>query len=195
MQRAASGKRLKLILGITGASGSLYALHLIKQLEVLKDQLSDVSIVFSDCAKQVWNYELSGVPQEFSFPVFSNHDFFVPFASGSSAYDAMIVCPCSMGTLGRIASGVSSDLITRSADVMLKERRKLLLVTRETPLNLIHINNMKTITEAGGIILPASPSFYNRPETIEGLVNTVIERILQQIGLDFNSFRWGVSSK
>ena len=114
-----------------------------------------------------------------------------PFASGSAKYGAMIICPCSMGTLGRIAAGTSEDLTTRAADVMLKERRKLVLVTRDTPLNLIHINNMKIITEAGGIICPASPSFYSRPQTMEQLAATVVDRVIDLVGLTQKTYRWG----
>ena len=113
-----------------------------------------------------------------------------PFASGSAKYNIMVICPCSMGTLARIASGISNDLISRAADVILKERRKLILVTRDTPLSLIHINNMKTITEAGGIILPASPSFYSKPKTFEELAATVVDRIIDMIGLEQKTFRW-----
>ncbi|HMT30761.1 MAG TPA: UbiX family flavin prenyltransferase, partial [Bacteroidia bacterium] len=108
-------------------------------------------------------------------------------------YGAMIVCPCSMGTLGRIASGISNDLTTRAADVILKERRKLVLVTRDTPLNLIHINNMKTVTEAGGILCPASPSFYSRPQTMEELAGTVIDRVIDLVGLQHTTYRWNES--
>ena len=114
-----------------------------------------------------------------------------PFASGSAGFDTMIVCPCSMGTLGRIASGVSDDLITRSADVILKERRKLILVVRETPYSLIHINNMKTVTEAGGIICPATPSFYSLPKTAEEIAGTVINRVIDLVGFENDSYRWG----
>jgi 4-hydroxy-3-polyprenylbenzoate decarboxylase len=114
-----------------------------------------------------------------------------PFASGSAGFDTMIVCPCSMGTLGRVASGVSDDLITRAADVILKERRKLILLVRETPYNLIHINNMKTISEAGGIICPATPSFYSLPKTIEEVAATVINRVIDLVGFDYESYQWG----
>jgi 4-hydroxy-3-polyprenylbenzoate decarboxylase len=121
-------------------------------------------------------------------------DFMAPFASGSGKYDAMIICPCSMGTLGRIASGVSDDLMTRASDVMLKERRKLILVVRETPYNLIHINNMKTITEAGGIICPATPSFYSRPQNMEQLAATVTDRALELAGITLpDTYSWGSS--
>ena len=116
-----------------------------------------------------------------------------PFASGSAQYDTMIICPCSMGTLARIAQGVSNDLTTRAADVILKERRKLILVTRETPLSLIHIENMKTITLSGGIILPASPSFYSRPDSIDSLASTVIDRVLDLAGIENVTYRWSDS--
>ena len=114
-----------------------------------------------------------------------------PFASGSARYDTMIVCPCSMGLMARIAMGISNDLITRAADVVLKERRRLIVVPRETPLSLIHINNMKAITEAGGIICPAVPSFYSQPQTIEAVVATVVDRVLDLADFDVKSYRWG----
>ena len=117
-----------------------------------------------------------------------------PFASGSGQYNIMIIAPCSMGTLGRIASGVSSDLITRAADVVLKERRKLICVVRDTPYNLVHIKNMETVTLSGGIICPATPSFYSRPKTIEELGATVVEGVIDLAGFDSKSFRWGANS-
>src|SRR6476469_9375377 len=142
------GKR-KLVVAITGASGAIYAKILLKKLESIKHQIEDVGIIMSDNAKDVWKYELDDDSyQEFSFKFYDKNDFMAPFASGSAKFDTMIIIPCSMGTLGRIASGISNDLTTRAADVILKERRKLILVARDTPLNLIHINNMKTITEA-----------------------------------------------
>jgi len=122
---------------------------------------------------------------------YDNKDFYAPFASGSSTFDTMIICPSSMGMLGRIANGVADDLITRAADVMLKERRKLIIVPRETPYNLIHINNMKLLTEAGAVILPATPSFYSRPKNIDELVLTVVDRIMDQAGFNINTGRWG----
>ena len=118
-------------------------------------------------------------------------DFMAPFASGSANYKTMIICPCSMGTMGRIASGISNDLTTRAADVILKERRKLIIVARETPYNLIHINNMKKITEAGGIICPATPSFYSNPNTFEELAATVIDRVITLTELEHKSYSWG----
>jgi flavin prenyltransferase len=174
---------MKIIIGITGASGAIYAKALIDQLILYPSQVSEVGIIFSDTGKQVWEYELGKATDWVPFRIYSKLDFNAPFASGSSDYDALIICPCSMGTLGRIANGISDDLLIRSADVMLKERRKLILVTRETPLNLIHINNMKAVTEAGGIVMPASPSFYSHPETIDDLVLTVVERILTLAGI------------
>ena len=145
----------------------------------------------SDNAKDVWEYELGDTSwNELPFTIYGKKDFFAPFASGSARFDTMVICPCSMGTMGRIAGGISDDLITRAADVVLKERRKLILVSRDTPLNLIHINNMKTVTEAGGIICPASPSFYSRPTDLEALAATVVDRVIDLIGLELDTYRW-----
>jgi flavin prenyltransferase len=182
---------MKLVVAITGASGSIYAKTLLARLVALNDQLADVAVIFSDKGRDVWEYEIGSKPEIIPFRIYNRDDFYAPFASGSAGYDALIVCPCSMGTLGRIAHGVSDDLVTRTADVMLKERRKLILVTRECPLSLIHINNMKLVTEAGGIICPASPSFYSKPQSIEELVGTVSDRVLQLAGFRLNSFSWG----
>lgn len=184
-------KKHKIILAITGASGSIYASLLLNELQKLKSQIAKVDIVFSTNAKEIWNDELGEITIDKNyFKEYSDKDFYAPFASGSAKYDAMIVCPCSMGTLGRIATGISDSLITRAADVMLKERRKLILVTRETPLSLIHLNNMKLLTESGAIILPANPSFYSKPKTIEQLAMTVVDRIIDIVGLENESFRW-----
>jgi 4-hydroxy-3-polyprenylbenzoate decarboxylase len=182
----------KIALAITGASGSIYARLLLQKLEQLKDQITELSLIMTDNAKQVWQTEL-GDDHYNNYPAryFSTKDFTAPFASGSAKYDAMIVVPCSMGTLGRIASGVSNDLITRGADVMLKERKKLILVIRDTPYNLVHIRNMETVTLAGGIICPASPSFYSKPQTIEQAAATVVDRVIDLAGFDNISFRWG----
>src|SRR6188768_3202192 len=169
----------KIAVAITGASGSIYAKLLLQKLAALKEQIAELSIVMTDNAKQVWQTELSDDTfDKFNARYFSTKDFTAPFASGSAKYDALIIIPCSMGTLGRIASGVSDDLITRAADVVLKERRKLICVVRETPYNLIHIKNMETITLAGGIICPATPSFYSKPTTIEEAASTVVDRVL-----------------
>lgn len=185
-------KKKKIVVAITGASGSIYAKVLLDKLDQLQDQISDIGIIMSDNAKDVWSHELGNrAYADYTSKFYDKKDFMAPFASGSAGFDTMIICPCSMGTLGRIATGVSDDLITRSADVMLKERRKLILLARETPYNLIHINNMKTVTEAGGIICPASPSFYSLPKTIEELVETVINRVIDLASLDHESYRWG----
>ena len=182
----------KLAIAVTGASGSIYAKVLLDKIRKLKDQFSDVILVMSDNAKAVWQHELGDNGfEQYPFRTFSKNDFFSPIASGSAGYNTLIVCPCSMGTLARIAGGISNDLVTRAADVMLKERRKLILVTRETPLNLIHINNMKTLTEAGGIICPASPSFYSNPKTIEEAAATVVDRVIDLAGISQDSYRWG----
>jgi len=166
---------------------------LLEKLALIKtDQLADVGVVMSDNAKYVWRYELGDESyNNFDFSFYSKNDFMAPFASGSAQYDSMIVCPCSMGTLARIATGTSSDLTTRAADVILKERRKLVLVTRETPLNLIHINNMAAVTQAGGIICPASPSFYSLPQSMEDVAATVVDRVLSLIDLKIDTYRWG----
>ncbi|HLS38128.1 MAG TPA: UbiX family flavin prenyltransferase [Sphingobacterium bovisgrunnientis] len=183
----------KIVVAITGASGSIYAKVLLEKLALIKtDQLADVGVVMSDNAKYVWRYELGDESyNNFDFSFYSKNDFMAPFASGSAQYDSMIVCPCSMGTLARIATGTSSDLTTRAADVILKERRKLVLVTRETPLNLIHINNMAAVTQAGGIICPASPSFYSLPQSMEDVAATVVDRVLSLIDLKIDTYRWG----
>ena len=182
----------KVLVAITGASGSIYAKLLLDKLEMLSDQWNEISFVMTENAKEVWRTELQNDDfAKYSFKTFSLNDFSAPFASGSGQYNIMIIIPCSMGTLGRIANGVSDDLITRAADVILKERRKLICVVRETPFNLIHIRTMETITLAGGIICPATPSFYSRPNTIEQLASTVVDRVIDLAGLKIDTFRWG----
>jgi len=182
----------KVVVAITGASGSIYAKLLLDKLVLLSEQIEEVGVVMSDNARDVWRFELQDKGyQDYSFTFYAKDDFMAPFASGSANFDTMIICPCSMGTLARIANGISSDLTTRAADVMLKERRKLILVTRETPLNLIHIQNMSTATQAGAIICPASPSFYSQPTTMEEMAATVVDRILDLAGLQVKSYRWG----
>jgi flavin prenyltransferase len=185
-------RKQKIAVAVTGASGSVYAKVLLGKLQNLKEQCEEISLVMSDNAKDVWQHELGNREYEnYPFKTYSKQDFYAPFASGSARYNAMIICPCSMGTLARIAAGISNDLITRAADVMLKERRKLILVCRDTPLSLIHINNMKTVTEAGAIVCPATPSFYSKPQSIEELAATVIDRVIDLAGLDQESYRWG----
>ena len=182
----------KIAIAITGASGAIYAKRLLDKLETIPSQTEEVSVVMSDNARYIWQSELNHTHyKNYPFRFFEKNDFTAPFASGSSQYASLIVIPCSMGTLGRIASGISDDLITRAADVMLKERRQLILVPRETPYHLIHIRNMETITLAGGIICPATPSFYSQPPTIEALVDTVVDRILDLAQLSIPTYRWG----
>ncbi|MDE3234742.1 MAG: UbiX family flavin prenyltransferase [Bacteroidota bacterium] len=182
----------KIAIAITGASGAVYAKVLLDKLTLLKPQWQELSVVMSNNAKQVWETELGNKNYlNYDIQHFEKTDFSAPFASGSAQYNTMIIAPCSMGTLGRIASGVSDDLVTRAADVILKERRKLILLVRETPYNLIHIRNMETVTLAGGIICPATPSFYSKPQTIEEMAATVVDRVLDLAGLDINCFRWG----
>jgi 4-hydroxy-3-polyprenylbenzoate decarboxylase len=186
----------KIAVAVTGASGSIYAKLLLDKLVVLKEQWEELSVVYSSNAREVWKLELkneafTNYPARF----FTPQDFTAPFASGSGQYNIMIIIPCSMGTLGRIAAGISNDLITRAADVMLKERKKLIFVIRDTPLNLIHIRNMETLTLAGGIICPASPSFYSNPTSIEELAGTIVDRVLDLAGFNIDSFRWGKQKK
>ncbi|MCD6062487.1 MAG: 3-octaprenyl-4-hydroxybenzoate carboxy-lyase [Flavipsychrobacter sp.] len=182
---------MKIAVAVTGASGSIYAKLLLESLSKLGDQVEEVGVVWSDNAFTVWQYELGNDDyKSFPFKVWQKNDFMAPFASGSSSYEALIICPCSMGTVGRIAGGISNDLITRAADVMLKERRKLVCVVRETPYSLIHLKNMTAVTEAGGIICPATPSFYSRPASLEEAANTVVHRALHLAGVSIKGYKW-----
>lgn len=186
-----SAKKHKIVIGVTGASGAIYAKLLLQKLQVLETQIKSVGIIMSDNAKDVWEHELGNSDyKKLPFKMYEKNDFSAPFASGSACYETMIICPCSMGTMGRIANGISNDLITRAADVVLKERRKLILVIRDMPLSLIHIHNMKIITEAGGIICPANPSFYSKPQNIEELASTVVDRVIDLCNLESATFRW-----
>jgi 4-hydroxy-3-polyprenylbenzoate decarboxylase len=181
----------KIVVAITGASGSIYAKGLLTKLLQLKNG-NEISVVLTENAKEVWQTELGNDEyKNFNVKYYTQQDFTAPFASGSGQYDTMIIIPCSMGTLGRIAGGISNDLISRAADVILKERRKLICVVRDTPYNLIHIKNMEMVTLAGGIICPATPSFYSKPTTIEELAATVVDRVLDLTGLPVKTFRWG----
>ena len=182
---------MKIVLAISGSSGSVYARQLVQSLVHMKDVVTP-SVVMTDNA--VVNWELENGPWNPSlipFKLYDNRDFTAPFASGSADFDAMIICPCSMGMLGRIANGISNDLMTRAADVMLNEGRRLVLVPRETPLNLIHLKNMVKLTEAGAIMCPAVPSFYSKPDSIDEIVRTVTDRALKLIGLDTGGYKWG----
>ena len=182
----------KIVVAITGASGSIYAKLLLDKLVLLRSQIEELAVVMSPNAADVARQELGNdVLEKYPVQYFDRNDFNAPFASGSGRYNTMLVVPCSMGTLGRIAQGVSNDLVTRAADVVLKERRKLILAVRETPYNLIHIKNMETVTLAGGIICPCTPSFYSRPQTVEEVAATVTDRLIDLIGLEQNTYRWG----
>jgi flavin prenyltransferase len=182
----------KIVVCITGASGSVYAKVLLDKLLTIKNQYQEFSVVMTANAREVWQTELDNdAYKNYPFKFYEQNDFTAPFASGSGQYNIMIIVPCSMGTLGRIAGGISNDLITRAADVVLKERRKLICVVRDTPYNLIHIKNMESVTLAGGIICPATPSFYSKPKTIEEVAATVVDRVLDLAGIDIKTFRWG----
>jgi 4-hydroxy-3-polyprenylbenzoate decarboxylase len=182
----------KIVVAITGASGSIYAKVLLDKLVQLNEPIAAVGVVMSENAKEVWQTEIGNTSYlDYPFHFFDKYNFSAPFASGSAKYNNMIVAPCSMGTLGRIASGLSDDLITRAADVVLKERRKLILMVRETPYNLIHIKNMETVTLAGGIICPCTPSFYSLPKSFESLAATVVDRVLDLAGIQQQTYRWG----
>ena len=185
-------KDKKIALAITGASGAIYAKLLIERLLSLKSQYKELAVVMSNNARTVWQTELGNtVFDQYPVQYFDKYDFNAPFASGSARFTDMIIAPCSMGTLGRIAAGVSDDLVSRAADVMLKERRNLILGVRETPYNLIHIRNMETVTLAGGVVCPMTPSFYSKPGSLEDVAMTVVNRLVDLIGLEQDTFRWG----
>ncbi len=190
-------KKKNILVAITGASGAIYAKQLLEKLNDLKEKESlEISVIYSKTGKEVAIHEIGyDFVKELNLKTYEDNNFYAPFASGSSPADILVIAPCSMGTLGRIANGFSDSLITRAADVVLKERKKLILLTRETPLNLIHIKNMVLISLSGGIIFPASPSFYNKPTNIEDLVNTVIFRILDLMQIEITYDRWGKSVK
>lgn len=188
---------MKIVLGVTGASGSIYARAFVDSLvRVRARRPLQLAAVLSRSAGEVWTHEIGGDLREHlasrDVKVFEGRDYAAPFASGSAKWDAMAVVPCSMSTVARIAHGISDDLLTRAADVMLKERRKLILLARETPLSTIHLENMLTVTRAGAMVMPACPSFYHRPESVDAVVHTVVARVLDQLGLDDQATRrWG----
>jgi 4-hydroxy-3-polyprenylbenzoate decarboxylase len=172
----------KIVVGITGASGAPYAQRL---LSVLRDRDDvDVGVCASRTASEVWALECGGDLREaVGFPVWGVNDYRAPFASGSTGWQAMVVVPCSMGTAARVAHGISDTLLTRAADVMLKERRTLIVVPRETPLGLVHLENLAQLTRLGALVLPAMPSFYGKPATLQDAIDTVVGRILDHLGL------------
>jgi len=183
---------MKVVIAATGASGTIYLQRLLAQIDCAAHE---VHLVMSTHARQVAKQELDDFKIPPSVSEHSENDMNVPFVSGSSRFDAMVIVPCSMATLGRIACGSSDSALLRAADVFLKERRKLILVPRETPWNLIHARNVVTLLEAGAIVLPAIPSFYSRPGSLTAVVDTVVWRILDQIGLpSAHAYRWGRQS-
>jgi 4-hydroxy-3-polyprenylbenzoate decarboxylase len=179
---------VKLVIAATGASGAIYLQRLLEQINCTAH---DVHVLMSGYAREVAKQELDHFEIPPAVSQHSETDMNVPFVSGSACFDAMVIVPCSMATLGRIASGASDSVLLRAADVFLKERRKLILVPRETPWNLIHARNVVTLLEAGAIVLPAIPSFYSRPSSVTAVVDTVVWRILDQIGLPSpRAYRW-----
>ena len=176
-----AGTVRNVVLAVTGASGSCYARRFLERASVLEGV--KVHLLMTDTARDVWRHELGSDPVPGRYPLIENGSFFNPFCSGSSAADVMVVLPCSMGTLARIAAGTADDALARIADVQLKERRARILVPRETPLSLIHLRNMTALTESGAIIAPAAPGFYSRPDSLDDLVEGFVARLLQLAGL------------
>lgn len=181
---------MNIVVAITGASGAIYARQSIELL-LANQAVERIALILSDNAEGVVAHEGVTLPDDSRIERFANDDMWSSVASGSACWDAMIVVPSSMGTVGRIASGVSQSLIERAADVMLKERRRLVLVVREAPYSLIHLRNMTTITEAGGIIIPASPSFYFNPQDVESLALTISTRAVEMLGVKVDHQHWG----
>jgi 4-hydroxy-3-polyprenylbenzoate decarboxylase len=184
----------RIVVGISGASGAPYAKRL---LEVLTQDehaaASQVSLVLSATAEEVWRHECDGNIRDFGLPVYGGRDYAAPFASGSSAPDAMVIVPASMSSVARIAQGISDNLLTRAADVVLKERKRLIVVPREMPYSEVHLRNLLELTRLGGLVLPASPSFYGKPQSIEALLDTVVGRLLDHLGIPHTlTRRWGV---
>ncbi|WP_116105651.1 UbiX family flavin prenyltransferase [Lewinella sp. IMCC34191] len=182
-----------IVVAVGGSSGSLYAKVLFDRLKEIESKWENVGVVLTENGKYNWKFELGNDDwQHYPFDYYGQRDFMAPFASGSARYDTMIVCPCSMGLMARISAGISNDLITRAADVILKERRRLIVVPREAPYSLIHLKNMTAITEAGGVICPAVPSFYSNVQTPEDIVRTIVDRVLDLAGFDLDdTYRWG----
>jgi 4-hydroxy-3-polyprenylbenzoate decarboxylase len=187
---------MKILVAVTGASGAIYAKRLLDALAAIQktEARHEVALCFTGNGRRVWQHEIGGEPS-YGFPVHAADDFSCAFASGSALWHAVVAVPCSVGRVGHIAAGLGNDLIGRAADVALKERRKLILVVRETPLSLIHLENLVTVARAGAIVLPATPSFYTRPDTVEAVADTVIARVLDQLGVAATlTARWGQSS-
>lgn len=174
---------MRIVVGVGGASGAPYAKRLLDFLAREGAAAGvHVDLVFSTTGRQIWSHEIGGAP-DYPFRTWKNQDLTAPFASGSARYDAMAIVPCSAAGLARVAHGVSTDLIGRAADVMLKERRPLVMVLRETPISLVHARAIVQAVEAGAFVMPASPSFYSRPATMEALLDTVVARVLDRLGI------------
>ena len=180
---------MNVVVAITAASGSIYARQLLEAL-VASREVERVAVIYSTNGRAVAAHEGVTMPESAKIEEYDNENLFASPASGSARWDAMVVVPSSVGTIGRVASGVSQTLIERAADVMLKERRRLIFVVRETPYSLIHLRNMATLTEAGAVILPATPSFYSLPQDIEALCQTVTERVTAMLGLAGERYEW-----
>lgn len=192
----------KIVVGITGASGAPYARRLLDVLAERRRKVGDVEVgvCLSSTAQEVWALECGGDLREavsaHDLPCWGRLDFKAPFASGSAGWHAMAIVPCSMGTVARIAHGISDTLLTRAADVMLKERRTLVVVPRETPLSVIHLENLTALARAGAMVLPAMPSFYGKPQGVDALLDTVVGRLLDHLGLEHDlSHRWGAKKE
>ncbi len=192
-------KKRKIVVGITGASGAPYAKRLLSFLSHRVRTAGDVEVgvCLSATAPEVWALECGGdLREDIDLPIYGMRDYKAPFASGSAGWDAMAIVPCSMGTCARVAHGISDTLLTRAADVMIKERRTLVLVPRETPLSVIHLENLTALARVGATILPAMPSFYGKPEGVDQLLDTVVGRVLDQLGLEHDLLkRWGTKEK
>src|SRR6188768_4243208 len=179
---------MKLVIAATGASGTIYLQRLLDQINA---ETNEVHLIMSGHARQVAAQETDELKIPAGVSKQSENDLNVPYVSGSARFDAMVIVPCSMSTLGRIASGSGESALLRTADVFLKERRKLIVVPRETPWSLIHARNVVTLLEAGAVVLPAIPSFYSRPQSVTEVADTVVWRILDQIGLPNPcAYRW-----
>ncbi len=187
---------MRIVIGISGASGAPYAKRLLEVLtsDAFKTRCSP-AVVLSATAVEVYRQECEGDPRAFGLPVYEGRDYTAPFASGSSAPDAMVIIPASMSTVAKVAHGISDNLLTRAADVVIKERKKLIVVPRETPLSEVHLTNLLALTRLGAVVLPASPSFYSRPTTIAQLLDTVVGRVCDHLGLPHQlTRRWGADS-
>jgi 4-hydroxy-3-polyprenylbenzoate decarboxylase len=181
---------MKIVVAITAASGAIYARQLLAEL-IDSNEVERIALIYSTNARSVAAHEGEKMPHSPKIEEYENDNLFAAPASGSARWDAMVVVPSSVGTIGRVASGVSQTLIERAADVMLKERRRLIFVVRETPYSLIHLRNMTALTEAGAVILPATPSFYSKPQDIEAVCQTVTERITAMLGIEGERYEWG----